>query len=160
MATAVQLAALHGAAAADRALGKAAAAGRFADGDLAAILAHQAAAAGGEPSRAGEQASPGPGHRRVGAARRDGDSPMTLRRPDQDAIVTAADLATIRQLLVTCSDVLIWAGLHAWQLDYHYAVMDITAAAGHGHHRLPGWSATSTSRSTASTSPGRPGARQ
>ena len=57
MATAVQLAALHGAAAADRALGKAAAAGRFADGDLAAILAHQAAAAGGEPSRAGEQAS-------------------------------------------------------------------------------------------------------
>jgi len=57
MAAAVQLAALHGAAAADRALGKAAAAGRFADGDLAAILAHQAAAAGGEPSRAGEGSS-------------------------------------------------------------------------------------------------------
>jgi hypothetical protein len=54
---------------------------------------------------------------------------MTLRRPDQDAIVTAADLAMIRQLLVTCSDVLIWAGLHAGT-DYHYAVMDITAAAG------------------------------
>jgi hypothetical protein len=54
---------------------------------------------------------------------------MTLRRPGEDAIVTAADLAAIRQLLVTCSDVLIWAGLHAG-LDYHYAVLDITAAAG------------------------------
>jgi hypothetical protein len=54
---------------------------------------------------------------------------MTLRRPGQDAIVTADDLAMIRRLLVTCSDVLIWAGLHAG-LDYHYAVMDITAAAG------------------------------
>jgi hypothetical protein len=41
MARAVQLAALHGTAEVDRALGKAAAAGRFADGDLAAILAHQ-----------------------------------------------------------------------------------------------------------------------
>jgi len=57
MAQAVQLAALHGAAAADRALGQAAAAGRFADGDLAAILAHQASAAAGEPSRASEQSS-------------------------------------------------------------------------------------------------------
>ena len=57
MAQAIQLAALHGAAATDRALGQAAAAGRFADGDLAAILTHQASAAGGEPSRAGEQSS-------------------------------------------------------------------------------------------------------
>ena len=54
MSQAVQLAALHGAQPVDRALGQAAAAGRFADGDLAAILAHQAAAAPGEPSRAGE----------------------------------------------------------------------------------------------------------
>ena len=57
MAQAVQLAALHGAGAADRALGQAAAAGRFADGDLAAILAHQASAAAGEPSRASERSS-------------------------------------------------------------------------------------------------------
>jgi len=57
MAQAVQLAALHGTAAADWALGQAAAAGRFADGDLAAILTRQASAAGGEPSRAGEQSS-------------------------------------------------------------------------------------------------------
>jgi hypothetical protein len=57
MAQAVQLAVLHGAAGVDRALGQAAAAGRFADGDLASILAHQASAAAGEPSRAGEQSS-------------------------------------------------------------------------------------------------------
>ena len=58
MAEAVQLAALHGPGAVDRALGRAASAGRFADGDLTAIIAHQAAAgSGGEPSRAGEQAS-------------------------------------------------------------------------------------------------------
>ena len=57
MAQAVQLAALHGTAAADRALGQAAAAGRFADGDLAAIVAYQASAAAGEPSRAGEASS-------------------------------------------------------------------------------------------------------
>lgn len=57
MAGAVQLAALHGAVAVDRALGEAAAAGRFADRDLASILAHQAAAADGEPSRAGERAT-------------------------------------------------------------------------------------------------------
>ena len=54
MARAVQLAALHGAGPVDRALGRAAAAGRFADRDLAAILAHQALAAPGEASRAGE----------------------------------------------------------------------------------------------------------
>jgi hypothetical protein len=57
MAQAVQLARLHPAASVDRALGKAAAAGRFADGDLTAILAHQASAAAGEASRAGEQAT-------------------------------------------------------------------------------------------------------
>lgn len=54
MARAVQLAALHGTEPVDRALGQAAAAGRFADSDLASILAHQASAAPGEPSRAGE----------------------------------------------------------------------------------------------------------
>jgi hypothetical protein len=57
MTQAVQLAALHGAEAIDRALGQAAAAGRFADGDLASILAHQATAAPGQPARAGEQAT-------------------------------------------------------------------------------------------------------
>ena len=55
MAQAVQLAALHGAAAVDQALGRAATAGRFADGDLAAIIAHQATAADGPDCQAGEQ---------------------------------------------------------------------------------------------------------
>jgi hypothetical protein len=61
VAAAVQLAVLHGAAAVDRALGQAAAAGRFADADLAAILAHQAAAADGQPCQAGEQHTPAQG---------------------------------------------------------------------------------------------------
>ena len=70
MAEAVQLAALHGPAVADAALGRAAAAGRFADGDLAAILAHQATAGSGEPSRATEHASLAQGTR--GWAQHDG----------------------------------------------------------------------------------------
>jgi hypothetical protein len=57
MTKAVQLAALHGAQAVDRALGQAAASGRFADGGLGSILARQALAAPGEPSRAGEDRS-------------------------------------------------------------------------------------------------------
>jgi hypothetical protein len=54
MAKAVQVAALHGTQAVDRALGQAAAAGRFAADDLVAVLTHQASAAPGETSRAGE----------------------------------------------------------------------------------------------------------
>jgi hypothetical protein len=54
MAEAVELAGLHGRSVTDRALGRAGTAGRFADGDLAAILAHQAAATAGPTSRAGE----------------------------------------------------------------------------------------------------------
>lgn len=54
MAEAVTLAGLHGSGTVDRALGAAATAGRFADGDLAAILTHQATAAPGGTSRAGE----------------------------------------------------------------------------------------------------------
>ncbi len=57
MAEAVALAVLHGSPATDRALGEAAAAGRFADRDLAAILAHQARAGQGTACRAGEQAT-------------------------------------------------------------------------------------------------------
>lgn len=54
MAEAVELARLHGTAVADRALGQAATAGRFAEGDLAAILSHQAAGAPGPVNRASE----------------------------------------------------------------------------------------------------------
>jgi hypothetical protein len=55
MAEAVDLARLRTADVVDRALGQAAAAGRFGEGDLAAILAYQAATGTGEPCRAGEQ---------------------------------------------------------------------------------------------------------
>jgi hypothetical protein len=54
MADAVQLARLRGLEAVDRALGEAALAGRFAEGDLAAIVAHQATASPAPPRRAGE----------------------------------------------------------------------------------------------------------
>jgi hypothetical protein len=54
MTRAVQLARLHPAADVDRALGKAASAGRFGEGDLEAILAHQAQAAAGPAARASE----------------------------------------------------------------------------------------------------------
>ncbi|HSL08668.1 MAG TPA: IS21 family transposase [Pseudonocardiaceae bacterium] len=54
MAEAVELARLHGSAVVDRALGQAATAGRFADGDLAAILTHQAQATPGPLNQASE----------------------------------------------------------------------------------------------------------
>ena len=112
MAQAVQLAALHGTAAVDRALGRAAAAGRFADGDLAAIIAHQASAADGEPSRAGEQPTLAQGT--AGWARHHGTeaSPMTLRRPDEDAVLASEEIEMVRHVLVACSQLLAWAGAH------------------------------------------------
>ena len=54
MAEAVELAALHPRTVVDRALGQAATAGRFANGDITAILTHQAQATPGLPSQAGE----------------------------------------------------------------------------------------------------------
>jgi len=57
LAEATALAKLHGTAAVDEALGVAASAGRFADGDLAAILAHQPGRLIEFPARASEQAS-------------------------------------------------------------------------------------------------------
>ncbi len=54
MAEAVQLTKLHDAGAVDRALGEAAAAGRFGERDLAAVLTHQAHAGAGPVSRASE----------------------------------------------------------------------------------------------------------
>jgi hypothetical protein len=61
MAEAVTLAALHGTAAVDWALGHAAVMGRFAEGDLASIIAHQASASPGETHRAGEAHTLQPG---------------------------------------------------------------------------------------------------
>lgn len=61
MAEAVSLAKLHGTGVVDQALGAAALAGRFAEQDLAAILEHQHAGGGTEPSRATETHSLQPG---------------------------------------------------------------------------------------------------
>jgi hypothetical protein len=57
----VALAALHGTATLDWALGHAAVMGRFAEGDLASIIAHHASAAPGEARRAGEDHTLQPG---------------------------------------------------------------------------------------------------
>ena len=57
MTQAVQLARLHPAVTVDRALGQAAAAGRFGESDLAAILTHQAQALAGPVTRASEDAT-------------------------------------------------------------------------------------------------------
>jgi hypothetical protein len=54
MAEAVELGRLHGDTVVDRALGQAGLAGRFAEGDVAAILSHQASATPGPAARAGE----------------------------------------------------------------------------------------------------------
>jgi len=54
MAEAVALGALHGTATVDWALGHAAVMGRFAESDLASIIAHHASAGAGEPRSAGE----------------------------------------------------------------------------------------------------------
>ena len=61
MAEAVALAALHGITAVDWALGHAAVMGRFAEGDLASIIAHHASAAPGEPRSAGDDHTLQPG---------------------------------------------------------------------------------------------------
>jgi hypothetical protein len=56
---------------------------------------------------------------------------MTLRRPGQDAVLTSQEIAMVRQVLVSCSHLLAWAGAHAGP-DYHQAAAEITAAAGRG----------------------------
>jgi len=56
---------------------------------------------------------------------------MTLRRPDQDTVLTSEEIAMVRQVLVSCSHLLAWAGAHAGP-DYHQAAAEITAAAGRG----------------------------
>jgi hypothetical protein len=63
LAEAVTLAKLHGTSAVDQALGAAALAGRFGDGDLLAILAHQRVGVAVEPTRASEAPSLQPGTR-------------------------------------------------------------------------------------------------
>jgi hypothetical protein len=56
---------------------------------------------------------------------------MTLRRPGQDAVLTSEEIAMVRGVLVSCSNLLAWAGAHAGP-QYHQAAAQITAAAGRG----------------------------
>ena len=56
---------------------------------------------------------------------------MTLRRPDEDAVLTSEEIAMVRQVLVSCSHLLAWAGVHAGPA-WHEVATEITAAAGRG----------------------------
>ena len=56
---------------------------------------------------------------------------MSLRRADEDALLTSEEIAMVRQVLVSCSNLLAWAGAHAGP-DWHEAAAQITAAAGRG----------------------------
>ena len=97
MAEAVTLAALHSAVVVDRALGRAAVTGRFGDGDLASIIAHQASAPAEHPPRR-RVSQPGSRHRGVGglrtmsddqcadgSARTDDNAPMAPPEPMTNA---------------------------------------------------------------------------
>ena len=56
---------------------------------------------------------------------------MSLRRPDQDAVLASEEIAVVRQVLVSCSHLLAWAGAHAGPA-WHQAAAEITVAAGQG----------------------------
>ena len=91
----------------------------------------------------------GPGHQRMGTARRDGGSTMTLRAPHHDAVLTSEEIAVIRRALTACSQVLTWAGQHGDQ-ELREMLADVTWAAEGNRspgglglprqpgHRLPG----------------------
>jgi hypothetical protein len=54
---------------------------------------------------------------------------VRLRRPEEDAVLTAQEIAMVRQVLVSCSHLLAWAGAHAGP-DWHEAAAEVTRAAG------------------------------
>lgn len=56
---------------------------------------------------------------------------MTLRRPGEDAVLTSEEITMVRQVLISCSHLLAWAGTHAGPA-WHEAAAEITAAAGRG----------------------------
>jgi hypothetical protein len=60
---------------------------------------------------------------------------MTLRQAHDGALLTAADIILIRQVLCTCADVLTWAGQHAGP-DYQQALADMSQ--DRGLSRAPG----------------------
>jgi hypothetical protein len=60
---------------------------------------------------------------------------MTLRQPHQDAVLPAADVAMIRQVLGACSDLITWAERHCGPL---FAAAAGDAAQAAGFSRAPG----------------------
>jgi hypothetical protein len=58
-----------------------------------------------------------------------------LRQPDQDAILPAADVAMIRQVLGACSDLIAWAERHCGP---QFAEAAASAAQAAGLSRAPG----------------------
>jgi hypothetical protein len=58
-----------------------------------------------------------------------------LRRPEEDAIVAAADAARLRQVLVACSQLLAWAEANCGP-QFTAAAQDTAQAAGFS--RAPG----------------------
>ena len=60
---------------------------------------------------------------------------MTLRQPHQDALLPAGDAARMRQVLVTCSQLLSWAEANGGP-QFTAAAQDAAEAAGFS--RAPG----------------------
>ena len=60
---------------------------------------------------------------------------MTLRRPHEDAVLSAGDVAFVRQVLVACSDLLAWAKANCGP-QFEAAAQDAAEAAGFS--RAPG----------------------
>jgi hypothetical protein len=60
---------------------------------------------------------------------------MTLRQPHQDALLPAGDAARMRQILVTCSQLLAWAQAHAGP-QFAAAAQEVAEAGGFS--RAPG----------------------
>jgi hypothetical protein len=56
---------------------------------------------------------------------------MTLRRAGEGAMLTAGEVAMIRQALSACSDVLTWAGRHG-SLQLETVVAHVAETAGLG----------------------------
>jgi hypothetical protein len=54
---------------------------------------------------------------------------MTLRQPYEDAVVPAADVAKIRQVLGACADLVAWAERHCGR-EFAAAAADAAEAAG------------------------------
>ena len=60
---------------------------------------------------------------------------MTGRQPDEDAVVAAADVAMIRQVLGACADLISWAEKNCGT-EFAWAAGDAAEAAGFS--RAPG----------------------